>query len=543
MEETAEHADAPEDEARYVLDENQRLSRSVLWRLQRQFFDRQGAQSWTEGTVPHYITSNPWIAGAYARVVFGWLRDVYADLDRSQPVYVVELGCGSGRFGFLFLNAFLDRLRRSALCDAPVTYVLTDFTDFNLDVLRSHPSLQSFVEDDLLDFARFDAEHDTELALSHSGALLAPGAIANPVAVLANYFFDSLPHDVFYVHDGDLYEGLVTVSTTDTDPDLTDPELISRIELAYDYQPAPANYYDDPAFNRLLDAYRQQLDDTVLTFPNAGLRCIQALRDLSDGRLLLLSGDKGYSHEEALQHRDEPGLIVHGSISLAVNYHALGQYVHCQGGAALHLAHRPANLNVSAFLFGPSPTDYVETRLAYDEAIEKQGPDTFFALKKGAEKNYDAFTLEQLLGYLRLVGWDHNIVLGALPALMAHAQTASEDLLAELHRTIEQVWAAYFPLREPRDLAFHLGILLYEMQYYAGALDFFEHSLRLYGPDPATAFNQALCHFHLGTLNDALLHINQALEADANNADARALNLEIMSALSQENLQSPDDSR
>ena len=72
------------------------------------------------------------------------------------------------------------------------------------------------------------------------------------------------------------------------------------------------------------------------------------------------------------------------------------------------------------------------------------------------------------------------------------------------------------------------------MQYFAEALDFFDHSLRLYGPDPATAFNQALCHFHLGHLNDALLHINQTLEMDANYAEARALNRQIMAAFSEE---------
>ncbi len=58
-------------------------------------------------------------------------------------------------------------------------------------------------------------------------------------------------------------------------------------------------------------------------------------------------------------------------------------------------------------------------------------------------------------------------------------------------------------------------VVYFQMQYFAEALDFFEHSLGLYGPDPATAFNQALCHFHLGHLNDALLCINQALELDA----------------------------
>ena len=44
------------------------------------------------------------------------------------------------------------------------------------------------------------------------------------------------------------------------------------------------------------------------------------------GRLLLLSGDKGTCHEELLHGREEPGMAIHGSFSMMVNYHAIGQF-------------------------------------------------------------------------------------------------------------------------------------------------------------------------------------------------------------------------
>ena len=59
----------------YILEHGRRLSESLLWRLQKNFFESQGLQAWTTGIVPHYITSNGWIADAYAKVVLGWLRD------------------------------------------------------------------------------------------------------------------------------------------------------------------------------------------------------------------------------------------------------------------------------------------------------------------------------------------------------------------------------------------------------------------------------------------------------------------------------------
>ena len=65
----------------YILEQGHRLSQSLLWKLQRKFFDQQGIEAWRQGTVPHYVTSNPFIANAYAKVIFAFIRDVQAVLD------------------------------------------------------------------------------------------------------------------------------------------------------------------------------------------------------------------------------------------------------------------------------------------------------------------------------------------------------------------------------------------------------------------------------------------------------------------------------
>ena len=53
------------DESRFPLEAACRLSRSVLWRLQRRFFEQRGIAAWSEGVVPHHVTSNPGLARAY----------------------------------------------------------------------------------------------------------------------------------------------------------------------------------------------------------------------------------------------------------------------------------------------------------------------------------------------------------------------------------------------------------------------------------------------------------------------------------------------
>lgn len=535
---------ATKTENTIIIEPNQRLSRSILWQRQRTYFEQQGVGAWQSGTVPHYITSNPYTANAYGQLIFGFLRDCHAveagsgnaafpPLDPSQPVYIIELGAGSGRFGYHFLQKFLSGYRRSVLKDVPVKYIMTDFAEQTIEFWQSHPHLQPLVAAGALDFARYDVEENNELVLRQSGEVLSAETIRNPLVLVANYFFDSIPQDVFYIRDGTLYESLVTLTTTAVEADPADPDLLKRVETTYTHQPVSADYSDDPAFNDLLRDYQTQLDGATLVLPTVGLQCLRHFRELSGNRLLLLSADKGYYRIEDLSGRGAPALARHGScISMSVNYHALGAYVRHQGGQVLHPAHRHASLAVCGFLLGDHPTGYPETGLAFEQAIEHGGPDDFFALKKGAEKHYEAFTLEQLLGYLRLSGYDANIFLGCFTVLMDHARSASPRQADMLREVVAQVWQTYFPLGEARDLAFHLGLLHFSLGDYAEALDYFQHSIQFSNvesePDPGTLYNIGMCHYHLQETAAALACMTQALQLDPTfeAAEARAIELQ-----------------
>ncbi|HEV2844760.1 MAG TPA: SAM-dependent methyltransferase [Thermoanaerobaculia bacterium] len=524
-----------------VLEQGTRLSESLLWRLQRRFYDQKGPQAWAESTVPHYITSNVWIANAYAKVVFGWLRDCagaasreagsFPPLDLRHPVHIVELGCGSGRFGYLFLNRLLDLLGRSALSHVPVRYVFTDFTESNLDHLRNHPSLQPFLDEGLVDFARYDAVEDAEIRLGHSGEVLSTQTLRNPLAVIANYVFDSIPQDAFRVRDGKLFELLATLTVPEEEKDLDDPALIQKVQVSWEEHPAAEDYYGDPELDPILREYAERLEGTTVLFPCAAIRCARNLAQLSDNRLLLLSGDKGYSREELLAGRAEPGLAVHGSFSMMVNYHALGRWFVHRGSESLSTSHFYSSLTVVAGLLGTPPAGLLDTRLAFDDFVERLGPDDFFDLKKGRDDEYERLTLEQILSWLRFSGWDSNTFFGCFPALMKHAESSADVLRAEVYRMVHEVWKNHFPIREPRDLAFHLGVVLCEIQCYQEALPFFQESLAAYGPNPATVFNVALCQFQTGDLEAARVNVEESLKGAPDFEPAQALREELEAAL------------
>lgn len=525
----------------HVLERGKRLSESILWRLQRNFFETLGDQAWTQGIVPHYITSNGWIANAYAQTVLGWLRDCagagarepgsFPPIDPRRPVYILELGCGSGRFGFLFFDRLLDLLGRSSLSPVPVRYVMTDFTESNLEPLRRHPALQPWISAGILDFARYDVGEDDEIRLERSGKVLSPRTLRNPLVVLANYVFDGIPQDAFAARGGRLHELLATL-TVPEEEDLEEPTILQRVEVSWEERPVSGDYYGDPELDAILREHAERLKDTAFLFPLAAVRCLRHLVKLARGRLLLLSGDKGYCREELADGRGEPGLTLHGSFSLMVNYYALGRWFASREGELLCTSRFHSSLTVVAGLVGTPPGGTVETRLAFDEAIDRLGPDDFFDLKTAFGKPYDDLTLEQLLGWIRLSGWDANILLGCWPALMRHAAEAPGLLRLELYRAIHEVWDRYFPLPQAADLAFHLGVLLCEIDRYEEALPLFQESIAACGPNPATVFNVGLCLFHLGHLEQARIQIDQALEEAPDFEPALALREEIAAALS-----------
>ncbi len=526
-----------------LLEQKERLSRSILWRLQRNYFERRSIEAWSTGAVPHHITSSPFIANAYASVVFGFLRDClaasgeaevkYASFDPGQPLYIVELGSGSGRFGHLFLKKLLARQHDSGLKKIPVKYLMTDFTERTLAHWRSQLSFQPLVDEGLLDFARFDVEQDQTLTLVHSGETISAKSLRNPVVVMANYLFDSIPQDAFCAADGQLFEILISLMCQGKDVDVNDPEILSSIEVSYDQKPINGNYYADATWNWILSGYKKRITDAPFLFPTAALQCVRNLHQLSSGRMLLLSGDRGYSSDEALlKGKGAPTMATHGSISMMVDYQIIGEYCRHLGGEVLHPGRDAESLNISAFMFGDNSSGFIETRQAYAEAIEKFSPDDFFTLKEGVAQIYDALTLDQILAFLRLSCWDYKRFWECLPVLKQHLANISDLQKQRLRDAISRVWDSYLPIGEENDLAFELGTFLLEMEFHADALEFLQRSVDLNGIAPGTAYNIAVCHYGLGQMDQALEYVDEALNLDRKFGEAKTLRRQLKSALS-----------
>jgi putative S-adenosyl-L-methionine-dependent methyltransferase len=488
------------DASRFPLETPCRLSRSVLWRLQRRYFERRGIAAWADGDVPHRVTSSPRLARAYAAVIAGFLHDWSGALDRAQPVYLVELGAGAGRFAFHLRRALeeLDEL----LGDPPqLCYVMTDIAEANLAAWRAHPQLEDWLADGRLDLARFDAACDAAIDLEHSGAVLAPGTVRNPVVVIANYVFDSLPLDVFSIVDGRLHEWLVRLSSRLPDGDLDDPEVLGRATLGCELAAASVDgYYGDAELEAILDEQRTALPGTSFTIPSASLACLGRLAAIAGDRMLVLTADKGDVSYDALRGQTGPHITLHGSCSVAVNFHAIRRFVERRGGQALLPSAPPRHLAGCGFVLGNPAGGLRSTTVAFEETLDTVRPDDLLAMPRIMDHVAATQSLDAWLAHLAFHAHDPAVVFDALPHLAPLAARAGEAERLPLIAALCEAWDRYFHIGEPFDVSFELGKLAAALGAWPMALEFFEGSLRWYGRTDVTLAELARCHAELDRL-------------------------------------------
>ncbi|MET0552243.1 MAG: hypothetical protein ABW221_04345 [Vicinamibacteria bacterium] len=527
--------DGPRAQRSVLLERGRRLSESMIWPLQRAFYEREGLAAWKPKAVPYYITSNAFTARAYARTVAGFLRDLVAAgpplFDPRAPVYVVELAAGSGQFACLFLRRLL-ALRDAipALRSLDVRYVMTDFAQSSVDAWPRHERLAPFFDGGQLDCAAFDLESDRELRL-RSGTVLAPGTVANPVIAIANYTFDSTAQDAFQVADGFLHERLASVYSAQEEPDRADPAMLPRIELRWESAPVAGRRYDDPLAERVLARRRREMPVASFLLPTGAFRCVRNLWELTDGRLLLLCGDKALSRADELAHRDPPRFYVHGGgcFSFQLDLLALAQYFEEGGGRALVGASRDQRFKVGAYLGPLAGLSPDETRLAFREEQESFSPADYYALVYGLRNTAADAPLEVLLSQLRLGSHDYEIVFSWRETLAKRAPDAPPWLQAELADALDRVWEEYFPMQ--RDLALEIARILLALKRPERALFFCRESLRLAGPQALTLLSAGYACVLLGREREALAYVEQSLAQDGENPAGRSLHAELQRRL------------
>ncbi|MFZ6658780.1 tetratricopeptide repeat protein [Undibacterium sp. TJN19] len=517
------------EELWYILEEHQPFAKSLLWQMQRHYFNQRGANAWRHEEVPHYVTSNPTIAQAYAETVFAFYQDRQNNQvtqAHAEVLTLCELGAGSGRFAFYFLRHLMTLCTEYNVPPSAFLYVLTDFTQTNLDAWCKHASFQDWFAIGLLDVALFDVNDGDQLNLQISDKRIGKATLQNPIVVLANYVFDGVPQDLLYFKDGIAHHTLVSLASAEKPDELDTAALLAQLQVHSEYQICEQPFYAEPALQAQLEQYCHHIDapdGAHILFPATSLRCLNRLQALSTAGMMLLSADKGNCQLAGVVHADAPGLILHGSFSLSVNYHAFIAWCEASGGLALQPLHHHQSVAIICLLLVDNPDVHIGTRRAYQQQIGNFGPDDFYTISKCLNQQKAAMGADAIFSYMRFNRNDAHQLMRLIPRLAELIPDLDETGISTLKQLLHACWQAYFPLGEERDLAFDMAGLFYAMNDFPAALHYFKRTQDIYGRHTGTLFNMAACHEQMGEYEQARSLLEKLLEVAPENEAASVL--------------------
>ncbi|MCL1123192.1 GNAT family N-acetyltransferase [Shewanella surugensis] len=238
------------------------FEQAAFWQQQLAHYQQAGPKLWQQGLIGHDISHLPTMVNSYCQILVKYLLDGLYNgaIDDSQPIYVLELGAGCGRFAILVLQRLDTLLTEYGLDDIKLCYLLSDCSEKNRQFIQTHPYLQPYFKSakarvidadsaffnankasskassdiaaDIIDYRAFEAafvvnnesannesandkpvndevisaELKTDAAKAQSDKARPDGAqTKNPLIVMANHFFSRLPQALFYLHYGQLY--------------------------------------------------------------------------------------------------------------------------------------------------------------------------------------------------------------------------------------------------------------------------------------------------------------------------------------------------
>ncbi|MGO4183534.1 SAM-dependent methyltransferase [Paenibacillus sp. TAF43_2] len=502
-----------------------RFSEAPIWELQRAYFEEQGIEAWQNDEVPQYITNNPVIASAYAEIIFGFLQDK-ARLGgiSEEPITILELGAGSGRLAYQVLTALCELIDFAGMELPPFRYIMSDLPVKNIAYWQQHERLQPFVQQGILDFAKFDAVRDTELQLTESGVTIKQADLKQPLLLVANYFFDSIPQELIYVDEGHIFECKVSFAIPAAEEDGIDvSDMLVSIEPEYHYRRAAEYEEQSYPYRNVIELYKQQLEDSHILFPEIGMDCLERLGRLSQAGFVLLTADKGDHRMENWAFAEPPELIHHGSFSLTANYHAIQHVFEQKGALSYFTNHHYKNLNVGCIIMLEKPSSYANTRLAYRRFVERFGPDDFFSLKLWFDEHLESLELYAILAFWRLSRYDAQLFIQSAERIQSLLPDSSDEEADDLRQGMQMMWAGYYPMNEQHHLALACGSLFYELELYADARLYLERSMEAGKTTVAALYKLAICCYEEGEEPEALQYAHQVLAMEPEHEEANSL--------------------
>ena len=506
------------------IERKKRLSQSLIWDLQRQYFNEQGVNAWV-GAVPYFVTSNCYAAECYANVMMNFIVD-WVSLHqeaRNETFYILELGTGPGQFSFYVLKKINELKTALKLEDVHIQYIMTDVTDSNIKFWEKQKVFQPFLENGMLDFAIFNIEEDKPPYLIHAKRKLLSNAIKTPVIAFANYLFDSVTNDVFRIVDGKVQELRVSLYTEASNMSKGRPVAASKVDIEYHACHISDKCYDDEQIEAVFKKISSEMSNTYLLMPIGALKGMKALNHLSNGKLVLIASDKGYTNARSLDNLGKPHIATHGScISLMVNFYAIQSYFKQLGGNYYLQTPRRGIKTVVCYLGMDLTTkDYSCTQAALEQYVQSFSLADYFLLHRHITATDAPLDLGLAAAHLKLAGYDPYVYSKLSKRIQQAFENAEYVDKMSFKPILPKIAETYYFMPKSHDTNFDIALFYHSLKDYTKALEYYDKSRAYFGPTYNVYYNSALCAYYAGDTQKALDYFKRASSINPSTKEAQ----------------------
>lgn len=290
-----------------ILEDFVPYEQSSLWKIHDSYFAQRGGAAWSAGEIPSLATSSYAMARQQAKLLVALVRELEGRgaLTADEPVRVLEVGSGSGKFAAMFLRA-LERGcgERGRALLGRTRYLITDYSAMNLRDALAHPDLAPRVTAGLVTGALLDLRRPHELATLDGAPIHDRFA-----AVIANYVCCVLPLRTFKKSGQDFFERRVRIAleaelASGETPEgaarrnleailatPTAPALMAGLQLFFDWAPVDlARAFASPETREVIASTVRNFPEATVQYPTAFLDFTLSVRDrLVPGGVLVVN--------------------------------------------------------------------------------------------------------------------------------------------------------------------------------------------------------------------------------------------------------------
>ncbi|WP_028301741.1 SAM-dependent methyltransferase [Oceanospirillum beijerinckii] len=454
--------------------EQQSFSKSPIWQIQKEYYQQLGIETWGKAMVPFSATTNCFVAQGYAHNIAAFITDLQLQ-GNHQPVNIVELGTGHGRFSFMLLKALEDLYQDYP--EKPYRYIMTDIAPVSIQAWSQHARLQPFIEEGVLDFSLFDAVIQQDTTLEVSGDSFTQTLAGKPLVVVANFLLDVLPYDLFRVKQGEIQPYYATLTPDEqTLSSLSPEDAVKQVELQSQIGEAQDCYYDVPEWNQLLEYYRNEINDSVVQMPVCVLQTLDFFNQLSPHSLWLIAEEASLTLEKLEGHLST-GIKKQGSFTTRVNLHAVQYLLNDGRHQFLHAETPDPRFDSYALIKSAQPERFRLSRNSFKQNLTTFGPRSFFRLFVNLRREKPAFNDDGMLSLIELSQYDPYFFRRFRYRILDACKQARSFQTKALVKALLNIWDNYYDIGEDFPIAYYLARTFAILEYHDTAIEFLSLAL------------------------------------------------------------------